>query len=179
MALLAVGGFLAGCKSAPELTKDQAKTLIQAKYDQDPGTPFTIAVNDAGMQKGVHSNLWLLVKRYPNGYWGDFKLTPDGAKAIKMPNGGDTLQWRPDSPSSPSYTISVTPQAASKFKSSDLQDVQTVGETRTVSYTENVDLSTLPAGLQALAQNPPNQISTQRLATFTLVNGAWALKSIE
>ena len=48
LVLLGAGGFLAGCKSAPDLTQDQAKTLIQAKYDKDPGTVFNIAVDDPG-----------------------------------------------------------------------------------------------------------------------------------
>ncbi len=88
LVLLSVGGFLAGCKSAPDLTQDQANAMIQAKYDKDPGTVFNIAVDDPGMQKGVHANYWLLVKRYPNGYWGDFKLTPDGVKIRKA------AKWR-------------------------------------------------------------------------------------
>jgi hypothetical protein len=33
--------------------------------------------------------------------------------------------------------------------------------------------------LQAIAQNPGNKLSTQRVATFTLANGAWILQSIE
>ena len=86
LVLLGVGGFLAGCKSAPDLTQDQATAMIQAKYDKDPGTVFNIAVNDPGMQQGVHANYWLRVKRYPNGYWADFKLTPDGAKVLKLPS---------------------------------------------------------------------------------------------
>ena len=83
LVLLGAGGFLAGCKSAPDLTQDQAKTMIQAKYDKDPGSVFNIAVNDTGMQQGVHANYWLGVKRYPNGYWGDFKLTPDGVEGCE------------------------------------------------------------------------------------------------
>ena len=35
LVLMTAGGFLAGCKSAPELTADQAKTLIQAKYTKN------------------------------------------------------------------------------------------------------------------------------------------------
>jgi hypothetical protein len=82
LVLLGAGGFLAGCKSAPDLTQDQAKTMIQANYDQSAGTPFNIAVDDTGMQKGVHAKYWSGVKSYPNGYWGDFKLSPDGVKLI-------------------------------------------------------------------------------------------------
>jgi hypothetical protein len=179
LVLLGVSGFLAGCKSAPELTKDQATAMIQAKYDKDPGTVFNIAVNDRGMQQGVHANLWLGVKRYPNGYWGDFKLTPDGVKVLKLQGGGDTIQWRPDGPSDPTYTVIVIPLVTSKLKTHGIGDVQTIADSRTVTYMEDVDLSNLPAGLQAIAQNPGNKLSTQRVATFALANGAWTLQSIQ
>jgi hypothetical protein len=179
LVLLGAGGFLAGCKSAPDLTQDQAKTMIQAKYDKDQGTVFNIAVNDRGMQQGVTANYWLGVKRYPNGYWGDFKLTPAGVKVVKLQSGGDTIQWRPDGPNDPNYTVIVVPLALSKLKTRSLDDVQTIADTRTVTYMEDVDLSNLPAPLQALANNPANKLSTKRMATFTLANGAWTLQSIE
>jgi len=152
--------------------------MIQAKYDKDPGTVFNIAVDDPGMQKGVHANYWLLVKRYPNGYWGDFKLTPDGAKVVKPQGGGDTIQWRPDGPKDPNYTIIVVPLVASKLKMRNPGDVQTVADARTVTYMEDVDLSNLPAPLQGIADNPANKLSTQRMATFALADGAWTLQSI-
>ena len=179
LALLSAGGFLAGCKSAPDLTQDQAKAMIQAKYDKDPGTVFNIAVNDAGMQQGVHANYWIGLKRYPNGYWGDFKLTPDGMKVVKLQNGGDTIQWRPEGPNDPNYTIIVVPLVPSKLKMRNPGDVQTIADTRTVTYMEDVDLSNLPAPLQGLTNNPANKLSTKRMATFALANGAWTLQSIE
>lgn len=179
LVLLGTSGFLTGCKSAPELTQDQAKAMIQAKYDKDPGTAFNIAVDDPGMQKGVHANYWLLVKRYPNGYWGDFKLTPDGMKVVKLQGGGDTIQWRPDGPSDPTYTIIVVPLVTSKLKMRSIGDVQTVADTRTVTYMEDVDLTNLSAPLQNIADNPANKLSTQRVATFVLTNGAWTLQSIQ
>jgi hypothetical protein len=179
LVLLGAGGFLAGCKSVPELTQDQAKTMIQAKYDKDPGTVFNIAVDDVGMQKGVHANYWLGVKRYPNGYWGDFKLTPDGVKVVKLPSGGDTILWHPDTPKDPRYSIIVIPLVTSKLKVRSPGDVQMLADNRTVTFMEDVDLSSLPAPLQGIAQNPFNKLSTQRVATFTLVDGAWTLKSIE
>jgi hypothetical protein len=172
-------GFLAGCKSAPVLTSDQAKTMIQAKYDADPGSPFNITVDDRGMQQGVHAKYWLGTKRYPNGYWGDFKLTPDGMKVVKLPDGGDTIQWRPDSPNDPRYAVTVVPLMASKLKARNVGDVQDVGDTRTVSFMEDVDLSGMPPSLQAIAENPGNKLSAQRHATFVLDNGAWTLKSID
>lgn len=170
--------LMAGCKSAPELTSDQAKSMIQAKYDQDPGAPFDITVNDRGMQQGVHANYWLGQKRYPNGYWGDFKLTDDGKKVVKLPNGGDVIQWRPDSPNDPKYTIVVVPLMDSHLRARSVGDVQSIGDTRVVTYMEDVNLDGMPASLQAIAQNPGNKLSTQRQATFVLTGGAWTLKSI-
>ena len=177
--LLGVGFVVAGCKTAPDLTQDQAMTLIQAKYDQSPGAPFAISVNDRGMQQGVHDNYWLGTVRYPNGYWGDFKLTADGKKLIKLSNGGDTIQWRPDGPNDPHYVVVVMPLTPSKLKARSVGDVQSAGDNKTVTFTEDVDLSNLPGPLADIAHNPGNKISTQRVATFALSNGAWTLQSIE
>jgi len=178
LVLMTAGGFLAGCKSAPDLTSDQAKTLIQAKYDQDPGFAYNISVDDRGMQLGVHANYWLGVKRYPNGYWGDFKLTDDGKKVVKLPNGGDVIQWRPEGPSDPHYSIVVVPLALSHLKVRGVGGVENLGDTKTVNYMEDVDLTGMPDALQNLAHNAVNKLSTKRQATFVLTNGAWTLKSI-
>ncbi len=127
----------------------------------------------------MHANYWLRVKRYPNGYWGDFKLTPEGMKVVKQQSGGETIQWRPEGPNDPNYTIVVVPLAPANSRYAVPGDLQTIADTRTVSYMEDVDLSNLPAPLQGIAQNPANKLSTKRMATFTLVNGAWTLQSIE
>jgi hypothetical protein len=179
LVLLGAGSFLAGCKSAPDLTQAQAMTMIQAKYDQDPGIVFNIAVDDRGMQQGVHANYWIGTKRYPNGYWGDFKLTDDGKKLIKLPSGGDVIQWHPDSPNDPKYAVIVVPLTTSHLKARNPSDVESIGDSKTVTFMEDVNLSGMPAPLQAIAQNPDNKLSTQRQATFTLNNGAWTLKSID
>jgi hypothetical protein len=179
LVLLSAGWWLAGCKSAPELTQAQAQSMIQAKYDKDPGITFNVAVNDRGMQQGVHANYWVGNKRYPNGYWADFTLTPDGKKVVKLPDGGNVIQWRPDGPAAPNYSIVVVPLAVSHLKARNLGDVETIGDSRTVTYMEDVTLDTMPAPLQAIAQNPGNKLSTQRMATFVLVNGAWSLQSVQ
>jgi hypothetical protein len=153
--------------------------MIQAKYDGDPGMVFNIAVDDTGMQKGVNAKYWAGIKAYPNGYWGDFKLTPDGAKVIKLPGGGDIIQWRPDRPKDPNYTVVIVPLTASKLKARSLGDVTTIADTRTVTYMEDVDISNLPAPLQDMAQNPNNKLSSKRVATFALNGGAWALQSVQ
>lgn len=179
LALLGAGLVVAGCKSAPDLTSDQAKTMIQADYDKSPGAPFDISVGDRGMQQGVNAKYWLGLKRYPNGYWADFKLTDDGKKALKLQNGGDTIQWRPDSPTDPNYVFVVESLALVHKKARNTGDVQSSGDNRVVTFMEDLDLSALPAPLQAIAQNPVNKLTTQRQATFVLTNGAWTLKSIE
>jgi hypothetical protein len=179
LVLLSTGWSLAGCKSAPDLTQAQAQSMIQAKYDKDPGVTFNISVDDRGMQQGVHANYWLGKTRYPNGYWADFKLTPDGAKVVKLPAGGDIIQWRPDGPAAPNYAIVVVPLVLSHLRARSIGDAESIGDTKTVTYMEDVVLDNMPAPLQAIAQNPVNKISTQRIATFTLANGAWTLQSIQ
>jgi len=79
--LLGAGLLMGGCKSAPELTATQAQALIQAKYDQSPAVPASIVVYDLGMRQGVTAKYWDRAKAYPNNFWADFKLTPEGKKA--------------------------------------------------------------------------------------------------
>jgi hypothetical protein len=175
---LGAGLGMAGCKSAPELTQAQAQSMIQAKYDQSSGITFNITVDDRGMQQGVAAKYWVGNRRYPNGYWGDFTLTPDGKKVVKLSSGGDVIQWRPDGPSDPRYAVVVVPLAVSHLKARSPGDVETVADTRTLSYIEEVDLTGMPDPLQNIAHNPGNKLTTQRLATFVLNNGAWTLQSI-
>lgn len=179
LALLGTGLVVAGCKSAPELTKQQAQSLIQAKYDATPGAPIDINVNDRGMQQGVTAGYWLGVKRYPNGYWADLKVTPAGLKAFKLLSGKDIIEWRPLSPQDPRYAIAVTSLTDAKMKADNLGDIQDDGSNKTVSFSELMDLSALPAPLAEIAHNPGNRLSTKRVATFVLNNGTWALQSIE
>jgi len=180
LVLVSAGFWLTACKSAPPLTKEQALAMIQAKYAQGPGTPFDVSVDDRGMQQGVAAKYWVGVKRYPNGYWADFKLTPDGAKAMKLTTSGDTIQWRPDGPNDPRYAVVVESIAPSHLeaRADSVGDVQSLGDDKTVAFVEDVNLSALPDALQNIAHNPGNKLSTQRLATFALVNGAWTLQSI-
>jgi hypothetical protein len=178
LALLGAGLVVAGCKSAPELTKQQAQSFIQAKYDSTPGEPINIGVNDRGMQQGVSAGYWLGVKRYPNGYWADLKVTPAGLKAFKLLSGGDVIEWRPLSPQDPRYAIAITSLASAKLRARDLGDVQDEGDNKTVSYTEELNLSALPGPLAEMAHNPGTKLTTRRTATFVLNNGTWALQSI-
>lgn len=178
--ILGAGLVLAGCKSSPPLSKDQALALIQAKYDAEPAAPFTIAVDDLGMREGVTAKYWVGVKRYPNGYWGDFKLTPDGQKVLTLVNGGDTIQWRPDGPKDDHFVVPIATVATNHLKARDLGDIQDqVGGSKMADFTEYVVLTGVPQPLQGIAHNPGNQLSTKRTAIFVLNNGAWTLQSID
>ncbi len=179
LVILASGIWMTGCKSAPDLTQAQALAMIQAKYDQTPAVPASITVNDTGMGQGVTAKYWLGIKRYPNGYWADFKLTPDGKKVLTLASGGDVIQWRPDSPSDPHASVIVMPVVANHLKARDVGEIQAVGDTRTASFTEDVNLDGVPQPLQDIAHNPGNKLSSSRQATFVLTNGAWTLQSIE
>jgi hypothetical protein len=181
---LGFGLIVAGCKSAPELTQSQALALIQAKYDQTPPVGVNILVDDLGMRQGISGKLWERTKIFPNKYWADFKLTPDGQKAVKLPNGGDVIEWRPAGLDDKNYTYVVTTVAANHLKAHDigeLQDEMVPGaETaKSAKYTEGVNLAGVPDALQTIAHNPGNKLSAKRQADFTLENGAWKLHSIE
>ena len=84
LALMTAGLFVAGCKSAPELTAAQAQALIQAKYDQTPPAGVNIIVDDTGMKQGVTAKYWEGLKKYQNGYWVDLKLTAAGKKVLTL-----------------------------------------------------------------------------------------------
>ncbi len=177
--LLSAGWWLAGCKSAPPLTQAQAQSMIQAKYDQTPPAPLDITLANQGMTQGILAKYWVETKRYPNGYWGDFTFTPDGNKLVKLTSGGDVIQWRPESPTDPRFSVVVETLANVGHKISNVGDVQIVGDTRVVQFIDVVDLSGLAQPLQRIAQTIGNTLSTTRQATFVLTNGAWTLQSIE
>ena len=179
LAVLTTGALLSGCKSAPPLTQADAQAMIQAKYDQMPPQPFTIVLNDPGMQQGVSDKYWVGVKKYPNGYWGDFKLTDLGKKQVKLSDGSDVIQWRPDGPNDLRYAYSMSTVAMDHLKARDLGDIQDVGSTKVVPYYEDVVLNGIPDALSTIVHQPGNELSTHRQATFVLDNGAWKLQSIE
>jgi len=176
---LGAGLWMAGCKSAPDLTQAQALTMIQAKYDQTPAAPVNITLNDTGMQQGGTAKYWIETKRYPNGYWADFTLTPDGKKVLTLAGGASVIQWRPDSPSDPHFVIVTQSVVTNHMKARDVGEIQTVADTRIASFTEDVNLDGLPQPLADMAHNPGNKLSSLRQATFVLTNGAWTLQSIE
>ncbi len=178
LAILSAGLVVAGCKPAPELTQAEATSMIQANYAQSAPANISIVVNDLGMREGITAKYWEGVKKYPNGYWADFKLTPDGKKLVKLADGSDVIQWRPDGPNDPHYAITLTTIAASHSKAVNIGDVENNGNGKTIAFSEDVNLDALPDALQGIAHNPGNTLSTRRDANFVLANGAWKLDSI-
>jgi hypothetical protein len=183
LVLAGTGMFLAGCKSAPELTSTQAQAMIQAKYDATPAVGYNIVVDDQGMGEGVIAKYWLGLKKYPNGYWADFKLTPEGAKLVKLPGGGDVFQWHPDKPKDPVYSVTLTTVAPHALKAHDVVDIQdeVLPDTSTAkgaTYTESVNLDGMPDALAGIAHNPGNKLSSKKHADFVYDGTAWKLKSI-
>lgn len=179
LVVIGVGIVAAGCKSAPPLTQDQALAMIQAKYDATPPVGANIIVNNDGMVQGATAKLWNRTTIYPNKYWADFTLTPEGKKAVTLPGGGDVIKWRPDSPTDKKYSVVMITVAANHLKARDIKDIQNVANTKTVFFTEGVDLTGVPQVLVDIAHNRGNQLSTTRQAIFVLDNGSWALQSIQ
>lgn len=180
LAILGAGMVVAGCKSAPPLTQDQALAMIQARYDAMPAAGANITVNNDGMVQGASAKYWSRTTIYPNKYWADFTLTPDGKKVVKLTSGGDLIKWRPDSPTDSKYSVVVVSTLANHLKARDIKDIQdAVGGGKTVMFTEAVDLTGVPAPLVGIAHNPGNQLSTTRQADFVVDNGAWKLQSVE
>ena len=170
---------VAGCKSAPPLSQDQALQMIQAKYDATPAVGANILVNNDAMIQGATAKLWSRTTIYPNKYWADFTLTPEGKKAVKLVGGGDVIKWRPDSPTDKKYSVVMLTVAANHLKARDVRDIQDVGKTKTATFTEVVDLTGVPNLLVDIAHNPGNQLSTTRQADFVQDGDAWKLQSIE
>lgn len=180
LAVFGVGMMVSGCKSAPELSKDQALQMIQAHYDAAPPSGIDITVDNDGMIQGATAKYWQRTTIYPNKYWADFKLTDAGKKLVKLPSGTDVIQWRPSSSTDSSFSIVVSTIATSHRKARDIKDLQSVGsKVKTAVFTEAVDLSGLPDPLASIAHNPGNQLTTSETAEFDLVDGQWTLKSIE
>ena len=178
-ALVGAGMLLAGCKSAPELTSAEAQALIQAKYDAMPAAGAAVTVDDLGMREGVTAKYWDRSKAYPNKYWADFKLTPEGKKAVALPGGGDEIDWRPQSMDDKTFSVVMTTVAANHLKAKSVADPQDlVGGTKSAMFTEAQSLDGVPGPLSDIAHNPGNKLSTKRTATFTLDGGAWKLTSI-
>lgn len=182
--LVGTGLLVAGCKSAPELSKEQALKMVQDKYDQTAPVGVNILVDDAGMRQGATAKLWDRTKVFPNKIWADFKLTPDGKKAVTLPGGGETIEWRPASLEDKNYTVVVTTVASNHLKAKDMGDLQDemlpgADTAKAGKYTEAVNLTGVPQVLQDIAHHPGNRLADRKQADFALENGAWQLKRIE
>jgi len=179
VSLTCAGLLLAGCKSAPELSKDNAQALIQAHYDGLAPVSANVLVNDDGMKTGVTAKYWDRSKAYPNHIWADFKLTDAGKKAVKLPSGGDTIEWHPESATDTKYTIVVNPVQTNHLKARNLADPQDeMNGAKSVRFDEVTSLENVPDALQTMARHTGTRISARRTATFVLDNGAWKLQSI-
>jgi hypothetical protein len=144
----------------------------------------SIAVNKLGVGQGITAKYWELTRVYPNRYWADYTLTPDGKKAFKLLAGGDAIQWRPDSATDANYSVVVVSLAANHLKAKDIQDIQDetlpgVTTAKEATFTEAVNLDGMSDALQNIAHNPGNKLSTKHQANFSLENGVWVLHSIE
>jgi hypothetical protein len=171
--------MLSGCKSAPELTQANALALIQAKYDQTPAVGAIITVDQAGLARGVTAKYWARTKLYPNNYWADFTLTPEGKKVLKLQKGGDVMEWHPENAGDKNFSVAVVTVAANHLKAHDAGDAQDeVGGTKSVSYVESVNLDGVPNDLQIMSRAPGNKLTSRHIATFALDGGAWKLQSI-
>lgn len=182
--LLGAGMAVTGCKSAPDLTQTQALALIQANYDHAQPQGISIQVNNDGMVQGALAKYWNRTIIYPNKYWADFKLTDEGKKVVKLPAGGDTIQWRPDSFDDKNYTVRMITVQANRLRAHDIGDISDemiagADTAKGASYTEGVDLTGVPDALQQMAHTPGNKLSAKRHADFALVNGAWTVHGVQ
>lgn len=182
--LLTVGMALAGCKSAPDLSQSQALTLIQADYDHGAPQGISIQVNNDGMVQGAEAKYWTRTTIYPNKYWADFKLTDAGKKIVTLPNGGDKIEWRPDSADDKNYTYRMVTVQANHLKARAVGDISDemiagVDTAKGATFTEGVDLTGVPDLLQQAAHTPGNRLSAKRHADFALVNGVWTVHAIQ
>jgi hypothetical protein len=177
---LGIGLLASGCKSAPDLSKSDAAQMVQAYYSAQQVSNLNIIVNNDGMVKGALDKYWARTTVYPNRYWADFKLTPEGKKLFKLADGSDTIKWRPDSPADSKFRVTLTTIAPKHPKAHDFGDVESVGDTtRTVPFIESVDFAGVPQPVQDLAHMPGNLLSAKRTADFALENGAWKVQSVE
>jgi hypothetical protein len=136
------------------------------------------------MRQGIVAKYWERTKVYPNRFWADFTLTPEGKKVIKLPKGGDVIEWRPDSTTDTHFVAVVVTATANRLKARDIKDIQDetlpgVDSAKGAAFTESVDFTGVPDPLQNIAHNPGNTLSSKRQADFSLEGGAWKLHSIE
>jgi hypothetical protein len=179
--LMGAGWWIAGCKSAPDLSKADAQKLVQSYLDQQPPASFIINVNEIGLKQGFDAKYWKLTKVYPNKKWADYDLTDDGKKLVTLNGGGTTIQWRPDDLGKAHFYVTTVATGHGKVK--DLQDPQDdivpgVDTAKSAVFIEDVDLAGLPDPMQQMAHNPGNVLSSKRHADFALDGGNWKVHDV-
>ena len=179
LGFLGAGLILSGCKSAPELTKANAQALIQAKLDQSPAVGINIAVDEKGLATGVGASYWARTKLFPNRFWADFTLTPEGKKVLKLASGGDVIQWRPENAGDRNFSVVIVTVDTHPLKVHDVGDPQDeVGGAKSAVFVESPSLDGVPSALQMISNGPGNKLSSRHIATFVVDEGAWKLQSI-
>lgn len=181
MAIMGGALWLAGCSLTPKLSKANAEALLQAEYDKRPAQGVIILVDSAGLRLGLAAKYWKLTRVQSNKRWADYALTDEGKKVLKLPSGGEMIQWRPDE--SGAFHFYVVSMATNRLKVRDVQEpteesLPGTKATKTVAFTECTSLDGLPQSLQEIAHNPGNKFIARRQAEFELVRGSWAIRSI-
>jgi hypothetical protein len=172
---------MTGCNSTPELTRTSAQSVIQSHYGSQPPSGVTIVVDKVGLQKGLTAGYWKLTKVYPNQRWADYTLTAEGKKVLKLSNGGDVIQWRPEQDGESHFLIVTTAANTMRAKvASDPQDeiLPDVKSAKSVAYTESVNMDGVPQPLQDMAHSPGNRLSSKKQADLAYENGAWKVHGI-
>lgn len=172
------GVALMGCSSAPDLTQETARTLIQGNYDSKPAVPIVIMVNRTGLKQGIDAKYWKLSKVYANNSWADYTLTPEGKQVLALQAGGDVIQWRPDQNGFAHFfvaTVAATHPRAMNVEQVEDDVIPNVSKAKSAWYTEDANFTGVPQTLKEIALNPgnTNTLSTRRQAEFALEGGAW------
>lgn len=182
-AVAIMGGalWLAGCSSTPKLTKANAAALLQAEYDKRSPQGVIILVDNTGLRQGLTANYWKLTRVQSNKRWADYALTSEGKKVLRLPSGGEVIQWRPGE--NGAFHFYIVSMAANHLKVRDVQEpvkesLPGTQASRSSTFTECVSLDGVPQPLQEIAHNPGNKFVTRRQAEFALVQGAWTIRSI-
>jgi hypothetical protein len=184
LGFLSAGLLLSGCKQAPELTKANALALIQAKYDKNPAAGVPIAVDVQGLKDGVQAKYWEKATVYPNRIWGDFTLSAEGKKVLKLSDGSGILKWRPEHDPDPNYAVVVTTLATNHLKAQDVENIQDevlpgADTAKGADFNEVQNLEGVSAPLAKIAHNAINKLVNKRHADFAFDGGVWKLRSIE
>lgn len=181
LALVCVALWIVGCKVKPPLGSGEAQALLQAQYDRRPAEGVLIVVDRIGLRQGLAANYWKLTKVYPNQRWADYTLTEEGKKVLKLHDGGEVIQWRPDA--SGNYQVQVVTLVTNRLRATDVAEPETdsipgTAASKTTAFNESLVLDGVPEALQDIARNPGNRLSSRRHASFVLVDGNWTVQNI-